>query len=65
MRASRIISATTWIFVHDDRPAVTTTTASAAHVARCSPPTAGSRVARVSSRSAEAQEATSFLSGAG
>jgi hypothetical protein len=30
MPASRIISPTALIFVHDDRPAVTTTTASAA-----------------------------------
>ena len=39
---------------HDDCPAVTMATASVAQVARCSAPSEGSRVARVSSRSAEA-----------
>ncbi len=46
-----------------DRPAVTTTTTSVVHVARCSAPSAGSSVARVSSRSADAHAAASVLSG--
>ena len=46
MPASRIISPTAWIFVHDDRPAVTTATASGAQVARCSPPSEGSGVSQ-------------------
>src|SRR5262249_16676791 len=55
--ASRIISPTAWTLVHDDRPAVTITTASAAQVWRWSLGSDGSRVARVSRTSAEAQAA--------
>jgi hypothetical protein len=39
---------------HDDRPAVTTATALVAQLATCSAPIEGSRVTKVTSRSAEA-----------